>query len=490
MRRTLLGFEDTAMESIENTYRGPLPPGLPCARAAFWSVLLLLLPAIASLASASKLAKDLNGIDKSKTVDVIVQFSSPLSESHHTKVKQHGGSLKRALGAVKGALYSVPAEALERLAADPSVVYVSPDRKVYATLDYATPTVNASIATQSGWDGTGIGVAIIDSGVYSSHPDLLAKNKFRVVYSEAFNGSTNVADEYGHGTHVAGIIGGNGASSTGSVFTRTFKGVAPEAKLINLKVLDASGQGTDSGVIAAISRAIQLKAQYNIRVINLSLGHPVYESYTTDPLGKAVAAAWQAGIVVVVAAGNEGRNNSKNTYGYGTIASPGNHPLAITVGAMKTVGTVSRGDDLIASYSAKGPTSVDHVVKPDLVAPGNRIISLYNSKNTLPTQYPENRILWGYYATKWQTQPSATYYRLSGTSMATPVVSGTVAALLEKSPTLSPDQVKARLMKTATKSFPATSIATDPVTGQTYVSQYDLFTIGAGYLDTWAALNS
>ena len=107
---------------------------------------------------------------------------------------------------------------------------------------------------------------------------------------------------------------------------------------------------------------IELKSTYNIRVINLSLGRPVYESYTTDPLCQAVEAAWKAGIVVVVAAGNEGRNNTFGTSGYGLIASPGNDPYVITVGAMRTMGTAARTDDLIASYSSKGPTTIDHVV--------------------------------------------------------------------------------------------------------------------------------
>ena len=136
-------------------------------------------------------------------------------------------------------------------------------------------------------------------------------------------------------------------------------------------------------MISAIQQAITLKSKYNIRIINLSLGRPVYESYTLDPLCKAVESAWQAGIIVVVASGNEGRNNTYGTNGYGTVMAPGNDPFVITVGAMKDMSTTSRADDLIASYSSKGPTQVDHIVKPDLVAPGNRIISLIASKGVL-----------------------------------------------------------------------------------------------------------
>ena len=239
-------------------------------------------------------------------------------------------------------------------------------------------------------------------------------------------------------------------------------------KLINLRVLDQNGAGTDSQVIAAIQTAIQLKSKYNIRVINLSLGRPVYESYALDPLCQAVEQAWKAGIVVVVAAGNDGRNNNAGTNGYGTIAAPGNDPYVITVGAMNTAGTSSRSDDQIASYSSKGPTLFDHIVKPDLVAPGNRIISLYTAALTLNHLYPGNEIPNSLYQINANANASSTYYLLSGTSMAAPMVSGAAALLLQKSPTLTPDQVKARLMQSAYKNLIPYSSATDPVSGQTF----------------------
>jgi serine protease AprX len=271
---------------------------------------------------------------------------------------------------------------------------------------------------------------------------------------------------------VAGIAAGDGAASGGKL-----SGIAPKANLINLRVLDDSGVGSDSAVMAAVSRAIELKDRYNIRILNLSLGRPVYETYRRDPLCQAVEAAWKAGMVVVVAAGNNGRNNTSGIQGYGTINSPANDPYVITVGAMKSMDTYSRGDDLIASYSSKGPTAIDHIVKPDLVAPGNRVVSPIGAgSHTLARMYPQNAVGGG-------------YFRLSGTSMAAPVVSGAAALLLEQDPALSPDQVKARLMKTATKAFPVHSFATDPGTGITYGSTYDIFTIGAGYLDIHAALN-
>jgi serine protease AprX len=334
--------------------------------------------------------------------------------------------------------------------------------------------------------------------------DLTLNNN--IVYNQDFTGEIkqnanvtdahNAPDEFGHGQHVAGIIASSGKSSICGNCTRPLIGIAPGASLINLRVLDENGAGTDSTVIAAINQAIALKSKYNIRVMNLSLGRPVFESYTVDPLCQALEQAWQAGIVVVVAAGNDGRDNSFGTNGYGTITAPGNDPYVITVGAMKSMGTYTRTDDLIASYSSKGPTLIDGVVKPDLVAPGNQVVSLQAGNDvTLVAQYPANIPAISYYQNvpgpvngAAALAPSASYFTLNGTSMATPVVSAAAADLLQAQPSLTPDQVKARLMLTAYKTFPTSSTATDPTTGQSYLSYYDIFTVGAGYLDIAAAL--
>ncbi|MGA3203049.1 MAG: S8 family serine peptidase, partial [Bryobacteraceae bacterium] len=218
-------------------------------------------------------------------------------------------------------------------------------------------------------------------------------------------------------------------------------------------------------------------------------GRPAWESYLLDPLCQAAEAAWQAGIVVVAAAGNSGRDNSVDEHGYGTIAAPGNDPYVITVGAMNDNGTATRSDDVIASYSSKGPTAFDHIVKPDLVAPGNGTVSLLAPNSTLATNYPVNLVPNSYYQTSG-TGTSSTYLRLSGTSMATPVVSGAAVLLLQQDPSLTPDQVKARLMKTAEKTLPLTSTAYDQVTLAPYTLQGDIFEYGAGYLDIEAALNN
>jgi serine protease AprX len=434
-----------------------------------------------------KVSPELDGVSGETAVDVIVTFKQIPTFAQHAKILVRGGSVRRSLEVVRGGAYRISAAKLADLANDPDVEYISPDHAVHGTLQFAEPAINANIAFQHNYDGTGIGIAIIDSGIMT-HPD----TSNRIVYNENFvpNIGNDYFDRYGHGTHVAGIAAGDAVESNGPTYTHTFRGIAPNALLINLRVLDGNGNGQDSSVIAALQRAIQLKSSYNIRVINLSLGRPVTASYTVDPLCQAVEQAWKAGIVVVVAAGNDGRDNSANTSGYGTITVPGNDPYVITVGAMKDMGTVTRADDLIASYSSKGPTMIDHIVKPDIVAPGNQIISTIPAGLALTNSYPQNKVSDAYYMLSGNNQGSDYYFTLSGTSMATPMVSGTAALMLQKDSTLTPDTVKARLMKSATKTFPKSSTATDPTTGQVYTSYYDIFTVGAGYLDAWAALNN
>ncbi len=448
------------------------------------------------MAGFAKVSGDLGLLASTSHADVIVQYKITPTARHRRRVQELGGEEKHRFDFIKAAHYRISARAIAKLAEDPDVLSITPDYKVAGTLEYARPAVGANIAFQYGYDGSGIGVAIIDSGITENDDLMNAEGKSRVVYSEDFSvaGPSSMPDpldHYGHGTHVAGIAGGSGANSTGNHYTKTFVGIAPNANLINLKVLGGDGSGNDSAVIAAISRAIQLKATYNIRVLNVSLGRPVYQSYRVDPLCQAVEQAYKAGITVVVAAGNEGRNNSFGNNGYGTISAPGNDPFVITVGAMKDVGTVTTADDTIASNSSKGPTLLDHVVKPDLVAPGNRMISvLADGSNTLIATFPANGIARDYYTDGTLTRTSKTYVRLSGTSMAAPMVSGAAALLLQKDPTLTPDQIKARLMLTAGKVFPRYSTVTDTASGMVYTSQYDIFTVGAGYLNVWAALNN
>ena len=421
------------------------------------------------------------------SVDAIVQFRRAPLAADIADISAKGGRLKRSFRHVPAGLFTLPVQALKGIAAHPQVLYISPDRTVRGKLEFAVPAVGGDIAYNWGWTGAGIGIAILDSGIHAEHPDV----KGRIIWSENFVPTDPTTDDlYGHGTHVAVAAAGNGTASTGNSFTVTFRGVAPRAQLVNLRVLDRNGQGTDSAVIAAIDRAIALKATYNIRVLNLSLGRGILEDHTLDPLCQAVERAWRAGIVVVAAAGNNGRDNSMGTSGYGTISSPANSPHIITVGAMKDMGTATRADDLMTSYSSKGPTLLDQVVKPDLVAPGNLVIAGVSADAAIRTTMPDNVVPVPYYKVNNTMNTSSVYFRLSGTSIAAPMVAGAAALLLQKAPDLTPDQVKARLMKTASKNFPTTSSSTDPVTGATYTVTYDLFTVGAGYLDIPAALSN
>jgi len=456
-----------------------------------------------AFAETRKISPDLHAKTASDKVDVIVQFTEVPKAAHHEKVLSRGGRIKRELGGFKGAAYTIPASALADLANDPDVVYISPDRPLRNSstgnpatiLDYHLASIGVNAAWNMGLNGAGIGIAIIDSGI-SPQPDLTWGGS-RIVYSQDFvDDATNSSelatanDEYGHGTHVAGIIAGNGAESSASNDFYTFMGVAPEANLVNLRVLNASGAGTDSQVIAAIQTAIQLKNTYNIRVINLSLGRPVWESYTQDPLCQAVEQAWKAGIFVAVAAGNYGRDNAAGTNGYGTITAPGNDPYVMTVGAMNTMGSPNMSAVLPTSYSSKGPTIIYHIVKPDISAPGNLIISLYTPWETLNALYPSSEIPYSLYQNGGSSTASHYYFTLSGTSMATPMVSGAAALALQADPSMTPDQIKAMLMQTAFKNIQQYSTVTDPTTGITYSLQADIFTVGAGYLNIPAAAST
>ncbi len=474
----------------------------------------------------AKISKDALEANPLQVVPVIVQFKTADPLQQQRAMAFANGAVSKHFQATKAVAAQVSGAALQQLALDPSVSYVSLDRPLTAkqaasplsssgpisgpisgpvqsiskSAEYTIEPINAPAVWSQGYNGTGIGVAVIDSGI-ANEPDLggapglpLPKGqKQRIVYSQSFPATLagGANDVYGHGTHVAGLIAGNGAESIGKSYTRTFAGVAPNANLINLRVLDENGQGSDSTVIAAIETAIALKNTYNIRVINLSLGRPIWESYQQDPLCQAVEAAWKAGIVVVVAAGNSGRNENLNAEGYGTIEAPGNDPYVITVGVMNTMDTPSLGDDTIASYSSKGPSFIDDVAKPDIVAPGNLVTSLLLKNSTLSIQNPTFFTPQSFYIANGKSAASTDYMPLSGTSMATGVASGAVALLLQAQPQLTPDNVKALVMYSAQRSyFPRVSTAVDPVTGTAYVSHYDALTVGSGYLDIQATVNN
>ena len=330
----------------------------------------------------------------------------------------------------------LPDTALLKLAARPDVTAITIDRPVTGTLSRTTATVGADWVRESlGFDGSGVGIAIIDSGVTNWHDDLAAE---RIRHFVDFVSNLPVAhDGYGHGTHVAGIIGGSGYDSNG-----LRRGIAPGANLVVMKVLDAAGDGHISDVIAAIDHAIEQRDRYNIRIINLSVAAGVYESYRTDPLTLAAKRATDAGIIVVTAAGNHGRGG-RGQVQHGGVTSPGNAPWVLTVGASNHQKTTLRADDTVAPFSSRGPTLIDRAMKPDVLAPGVGIESLADPGSTLYLKHPEARVSGSI------DTAAVPYLSLMGTSMAAPVVAGTVALMLEANPALTPNLVKAILHYTA-----------------------------------------
>jgi serine protease AprX len=339
---------------------------------------------------------------------------------------------------------------LGALAADPRVERVMIDRPAFATMERTGLAIGATLARSSiGVTGRGVGVAVIDSGVTSWHDDLYRSAtgslSRRVVHFKDFTRevSPNLwfndlpSDDYGHGTHVAGIIAGSGYDSGGRRM-----GIAPGARLLGLKVLDGQGNGYVSDVIAAIDYAISVKSTYNVRVINLSVASGVFESYWNDPLTLAAKRATDAGIVVVAASGNLGVDASGRSQ-WGAVTSPGNAPWVLTVGASSHQGTARRSDDIVANFSSHGPTWLDFAAKPDIVAPGVGIESLSDPRSTL------YGLLKPYLLSGTVSVGYKPYLSLSGTSMATPVVAGTVALMLEANPNLTPNAVKAILQYTA-----------------------------------------
>ena len=259
------------------------------------------------------------------------------------KLRQFGVRVGARLESVDGFVADVPNAALEALAADPSVAGVHLDRLVTPMLssdDNGNGTGHAAGSAASKYDGSGVGVAIIDSGITAWHDDL-ARNVSNghgpvgqrvMAFVDLVDGAATAHDDYGHGTHVAGIIAGSGWDAAGE-----YEGVAPGADLLVLRVLNGQGQGSVSDVIRAIDFAIANRARFHVRVINLSIGAAVLESYETDPLTLAAKRAVDAGLVVVTAAGNLGKDANGNLQ-YGGITAPGNAPWVITVGAYRRSG--------------------------------------------------------------------------------------------------------------------------------------------------------
>jgi serine protease AprX len=396
-----------------------------------------------------------------ESIRVIVQKASPADPAPELAVRRLGGQVTRALPIVAGFAATVPAARAGELADEPGVRAVTPDAKV--RVQAAAPggggirsvypkAIKADKVWNRGVTGRGVTVAVLDTGV-ASVPDLAGRlvqvrddQTGQTTPCKNLSGELDCTDRYGHGTFIAGLVAGNGASSGGK-----WKGVAPEASVLSVKTAGADGSADVSNILAAIQWVVSFKDRYNIRVLNLSLGTDSTQDWRVDPLNYAVERAWAAGMTVVVAASNEGPDP-------GTITKPADDPWVVTVGATDDRGTAGLDDDQLPDFSGHGPTA-HGLAKPDVAAPGAHVISLRAPGSTIDTQFP------------WYVDGS--YRRGSGTSMATGVVSGAVALMLQANPGFTPDRVKHALAATAKD-----AASSDPMA------------VGAGVVDVEAAAYS
>ncbi len=429
-------------------------------------LLILALPLAASLPSSTfqtplhiqaaliKLANEQPNLQ----VTVIVQRSGS-DRGLEAVVARTGGRVTRTLPLINALVVQLPARAVAELGRAPSVRWISLDSVAQSSFCFwcvdTSHLASAYIRTIGAdkvwnrapyWQGQKIGVAVVDSGI-SMHYDLNTSRwgVQRLVAKFVYNGNPSGEDFYGHGDHVARIIGSNGG------LLGEYIGVAPAVNLINVKVANDEGKAKISDVISGLQWVFDNRDRYNIRVVNISMNDSVLESHHTSALDAAVEILWFNGIVVVVSAGNTGS---------GGIYAPANDPFVITVGATDDQGTADLADDVMAPFSAYGTTS-DGYAKPDLVAPGTNIVSLIKRNTVLARQHPDNIVE--------MRRLLGTYFRMSGTSMSTPMVAGAAALLLQSNPDLTPDQVKYRLLHTA-RPFDTAQHA------------------GAGYLDVDAAI--
>ncbi|HVG38330.1 MAG TPA: S8 family peptidase, partial [Pyrinomonadaceae bacterium] len=414
---------------------------------------------------------------------VIVQLNDKGNTAFDLFLQSYGARTTRSFSKLNARAVELPAHAIKALAARGELRFVSPDQETIPAGHVSETTGADAVRNALGvntlnlpggaptyLDGTGIGIAVLDSGIDLGHRAFLNQNnKSRVVLSRDFTGENRIDDPYGHGTHVASIAAGNGRISNAE-----YIGIAPNANIINLRVLNSKGQGTTSALLASLDWVLANRALYNIRVVNLSLGAPAIESYRNDPVCRAVRRLVDAGVVVLAAAGNNGKNSSGQKI-YGQIHSPGNDPSALTVGAANTFGSHPRGDDGVASYSSRGPTRsfwtdalgtkrYDSLIKPDIVAPGNKLVYAQADDNLLVRLNPE-------LDAGVSPVDNRKMMFMNGSSMATPVAAGAAALLLQVNPKLTPNLVKMILMYTA-----------QPLAG------FNMFEQGAGQLNIEGAV--
>jgi serine protease AprX len=340
-----------------------------------------------------------------------------------------GGTLVTQFHLINGVEAVIPAIVESALAALPGIV-VTPDVSVsvqgnpestgpHTPSDAFLQQTGATRLAAAGDKGRGVTVAVLDTGI-DNLPDFSGRLIGGV---DLTGGNSPFQDSYGHGTFVAGLIAGNGASSGGQ-----YSGEAPGANLVSIKVAGASGTTDLARLILGLQWAVDNQATYGIKVLNMSLGYQPTESTVINPLDQAVQAVWNSGIAVVASAGNAGPFN-------GTVLSPGDDPLVITVGALDDLAQASVSADEMCDFSSAGPTSPDGWVKPDLVTSGRSVVSLAAPGSTIYNDYPSARV------------GSANFVG-SGTSFSAAITSGAAALVLADNPGLTPDQVKARLLGT------------------------------------------
>lgn len=399
--------------------------------------------------------------DGPPTVQVIVQANDARAAAGAVAVVH--GQVTSRLDIVDGVAAVVPVAGLDQLGELSGVRAVTPDARMHfqsvqslaAAPDPVSvygKEVRADLAHQAGWRGQGVTVALLDTGVASS-PDLAGRvlpvtDDVTGTTSpcENLSGEPTCADGYGHGTFMAGIIAGNGASSGGR-----YTGIAPRANLVSIKVGASDGSADVSNVLAGIQWAVSFRDRYNIRVLNLSLGTNSTQSWKVDPLNYAVERAWAAGIAVVVSASNRGPAP-------GTISKPADDPWVITVGAVDDRLTKAVSDDRSPDFAGRGPTA-HGVAKPDVSAPGAHLVSLRSVGSTIDQQFP--------------TYVAGAYRQGSGTSMAAAVVSGVSALVFSARPKMAPNRLKFALTATARRAAMTASTA-----------------VGSGVVDAYGAITA
>lgn len=344
-------------------------------------------------------------------IPIIITYKSD-KKMKEGKISSLSNKMHCNLPIVNGCACEMSINSILELTTDPDVEFISYDAKVFAVMDVARKSIGADLVLNTGYTGKNVTVAIIDTGI-SPHADLIYPNNRIVGFKDFVNNETRAYDDNGHGTHCAGILAGNGYASKGK-----YKGIAPDANILSVKVLDESGNGNTSDILSTVQWIIDNKEVYKTRIINFSLGAIAQSRERRDPLVKAANHAIDNNLIVIAAVGNSGPLRN-------TILSPATSRHVISVGALDDRRSSGLNEDAIAEFSSRGPT-LDRIKKPDLIAPGVNIMSLSNTN-------------------------LSNYNSLSGTSMSAPMVSGAAALLLNENPNYTHFDIKRKLLNACSR---------------------------------------